>query len=55
MDNNNQVCRVARINFYSKPIIQFPVILVEQNKNEAALYADDNFEHEYCMNTTAWD
>ena len=55
MKNNTRVCQAARINFYAKPVLQFPVIVTEHNEKEEALYADDNFEHEYCMNTTTWD
>lgn len=53
--DNSEVLQAARINFYQKPAVHVPVILVEHNENAEALYADDNFEHEYCMNTTTWD
>ena len=55
MNNKNQVCQAARINFYPKPFIQLHFIITEQNEKEAQLYSDDDFEHEYCMNTTTWD
>jgi len=53
--DNSEVLQAARINFYPKPAVSLPVILVEHNDKADALYADDNFEHEYCLNTTTWD